>query len=199
MRSEKCVRSENQRNLHFDCFCEKKRQPFLSSKFSIETNNNILTVQSESSKFASLLFDHIPNRRVVGTDRNAICWYFTSITLCLALLFIISIAKKLVLSSQQHCIKGMRYAQIWYLGIGTSTSHQCDQQYRNNSNFLMGIKAHWKIYRNVYALCNNKIIIYCLGRQIRTSIPDILYILKITAVLYFRSKHFYCRCYWNAF
>ena len=37
----------------------------------IETNNNIRTVQSESSKFASLLFDQIPNRRVVGTDQNA--------------------------------------------------------------------------------------------------------------------------------
>ena len=40
---------------------------------SIETNNNIRTVQSESSKFASRLFDQIPNRRVVETDRNAIC------------------------------------------------------------------------------------------------------------------------------
>ena len=33
-------------------------------------NNNIRTVQSESSKFALLLFDQIPNRRVVGTDWN---------------------------------------------------------------------------------------------------------------------------------
>ena len=40
---------------------------------TIETNNNIRKVQSESSKFASLLFDQIPNRRVVGTDRNATC------------------------------------------------------------------------------------------------------------------------------
>ena len=39
----------------------------------IEKNNNIRTVQSESSKFASLLFDQIPNRREVGTDRNTIC------------------------------------------------------------------------------------------------------------------------------
>ena len=39
---------------------------------AIESNNNIRTVQSESSKFASLLFDQIPNRRVVGTDQNAI-------------------------------------------------------------------------------------------------------------------------------
>ena len=42
-------------------------------KIPIEWNNNIRTVQSESSKFASLLFDQIPNRRVVGTDGNAIC------------------------------------------------------------------------------------------------------------------------------
>ena len=55
--------------------------------------NNIRTVQSESSKFASLLFDQILNRRVVGTDRHAICWYFASIRLCLALLFIISIVE----------------------------------------------------------------------------------------------------------
>ena len=61
--------------------------------FEIETNNNIRTVQSESSKFASLLFDQILNRRVVGTDRHAICWYFASIRLCLALLFIISIVE----------------------------------------------------------------------------------------------------------
>ena len=51
----------------------------------IETNNNIRTVQSESSKFASLLFDQIPNRTVVGTDWNAICWYFALTRLCLAL------------------------------------------------------------------------------------------------------------------
>ena len=38
-------------------------------KAKIETNNNIRTVQSESPKFASLLFDQIPNRKVVGTDR----------------------------------------------------------------------------------------------------------------------------------
>ena len=36
-------------------------------------NNNICTVQSESSKFASLLFDQIPNRRVVGTNQKAVC------------------------------------------------------------------------------------------------------------------------------
>ena len=33
----------------------------------------------------------IRNRRVLGTDRNAICWCFASIRLCLALLFIITI------------------------------------------------------------------------------------------------------------
>ena len=36
----------------------------------------------------------IPNRMVVETDRNALWWYFASIRLCLALLFIISIIKK---------------------------------------------------------------------------------------------------------
>ena len=40
---------------------------------TIETNNNIRSVQSKSSKFASLLFDQIPNRRVVGTDWKAVC------------------------------------------------------------------------------------------------------------------------------
>ena len=40
---------------------------------TIETNSNIRTVQSELFKFASVLFDQIPNRRVVGTDWNAIC------------------------------------------------------------------------------------------------------------------------------
>ena len=51
-------------------------------------------MQSESSKFALILFDQIPNRRVDGTDRNAIFWYFSSIRLCLTLLFIISIQGK---------------------------------------------------------------------------------------------------------
>ena len=37
--------------------------------------------------------DQIPNRRVVGTDRNAICWYFALVRLCLAMLFIITIFK----------------------------------------------------------------------------------------------------------
>ena len=45
-------------------------------------------MQSESS---SVLFEQIPNRRVVGTDQNAICRYFASIKLYLALLFILSI------------------------------------------------------------------------------------------------------------
>ena len=44
-----------------------------TSQLSIERNKNIRTVQSESSKFASLLFDQIPYRMVVGTDWNAIC------------------------------------------------------------------------------------------------------------------------------
>ena len=43
------------------------------SQCAIETNNNIGTVQSESFKFASLLFDQIPNKTMVGTDWNAIC------------------------------------------------------------------------------------------------------------------------------
>jgi hypothetical protein len=50
-----------------------ERDQLLLNGMVIEKNNNILTMQSESSKFAKVLFDQIPNRRVVGTDRNAIC------------------------------------------------------------------------------------------------------------------------------
>ena len=45
---------------------------------TFERNSNIHTVQ-------------IPNKRVVGTDRYAISWYFASIRLYLAFLSIISI------------------------------------------------------------------------------------------------------------
>ena len=37
----------------------------------------------------------IRNRRVVGTDRNTICWFFASIIYCLAILFIILIRFKM--------------------------------------------------------------------------------------------------------
>ena len=40
--------------------------------YCIERNNNIRTVRSESSKFATRLFDQISNRRVVENDLNAV-------------------------------------------------------------------------------------------------------------------------------
>ena len=60
----------------------------------IGKNNNTRTVQTESSKFESVLFDQ-GFQILVGTDRNAIYWYFASIRLYLALLNIISISQEI--------------------------------------------------------------------------------------------------------
>jgi hypothetical protein len=66
--------------------------PFVSK---IGKNNNTCTVQAESSKFASVLFDQEFQIWLIGTDWNAIWRCFVSIRLYLALLFIMSICNSI--------------------------------------------------------------------------------------------------------